>query len=258
MQAAAKGDLDHIRSVLDDPSSDIENVLAVRVRPHVQGQRVKGRPATALHAASAAGARDIVELLIDRGADPSARMQWLRALTPLHVAVTPEIACLLLSGGAPAVALDPREPDPVWYHRQQGRETVALAIAAWRRLHMPAPSPRTLGSSSEEPLPARKPPVVPALCAAELRSAIERFQLTDSQAKVLFAGWGHRRLILDPRIVITNPACPRSLPVLTLQSCARVPARRITCGTVSARSASDCLQMAMRPQSRWLCSHAAL
>jgi len=165
----------------------------VRVRP-VQGQRAKGRPVTALHAASATGTSEVVQLLIAHGANPSARMEWLRALTPLHVASTPEIASRLLNAGAQPVALDPREPDPVWYHQQNKRHDVASTIMEWRRTRfLPALStsrPYVSPTPQPAPPPPRKPPTVPALSAAELKVMEERFRLPPQQALARLSALG--------------------------------------------------------------------
>jgi len=198
--AAGAGDLQLVRAMLilgDHSSSTAEDKrvseIDVRVRP-VQGQRAKGRPVTALHAASATGTLEVVELLIAHGANPSARMEWLRALTPLHVASTPEIASRLLNAGAQPVALDPREPDPVWYHQQHKRDDVASTIMEWRRTRfLPALStsrPYSSPTSQPAPPPPRKPPTVPALSAAELKVMEERFRLPPQQALARLSALG--------------------------------------------------------------------
>ena len=106
VQAAKRGDAAAVTRLLPHVSS-----VDVLVRP-IQGLRVKGRPATALHVAASAAAEEVVTLLIDARADVCKKMQWLRALTPLHMAATPSIARLLLDAGAQPIALDPREPEP--------------------------------------------------------------------------------------------------------------------------------------------------
>ena len=171
VRAAASGDANAVRSILEQRRV---TEIDVRVRP-VQGQVVRGRPVTALHAASAAGAADVVALLLQHGASPTARMQWLRALTPLHVAKTPAVATMLLEAGAPPIALDPREPEPCWYHRQNERADVARAIAAWRRareVEMPSPSRRPATAAGLLTTPRRV--AVPSVSAAEVRPRAAR------------------------------------------------------------------------------------
>jgi len=163
VQAAARGETDSVAALIPRVSS-----IDVLVRP-LQGLRTKGRPASALHSAAAVGSEEVVSLLIQNGAEVSKRMHWLRALTPLHVAATPAVAHLLLSAGAQPIALDPREPDPTWYHRVQGREQVAKAIDEWRRAHLnptpSPPSPRAAAFVSVGPMKT-----IPALSAAEVKA----------------------------------------------------------------------------------------
>ena len=163
VQAAARGETDSVAALIPRVSS-----IDVLVRP-LQGLRTKGRPASALHSAAAVGSEEVVSLLIQNGAEVSKRMHWLRALTPLHVAATPAVAHLLLSAGAQPIALDPREPDPTWYHRVHGREQVAKAIDEWRRAHLnptpSPPSPRAAAFVSVGPMKT-----IPALSAAEVKA----------------------------------------------------------------------------------------
>ena len=165
VQAARAGDVQEVRRLLDRVSS-----IDVLARP-IQGTKVKGRPATALHMAASVGSEPIVKMLIEAGADVSYKMQWLRSLTPLHMAATPEVARLLLDAGAQPIALDPREPHPFWYHNVHGRRDVAAAIDEWRRAHLPPTQ------ASMDPLPPRATPsrtmtarktTIPALSAAEI------------------------------------------------------------------------------------------
>ena len=137
--------------------------------------RFKGSTRSALHMAAANGSLDVVGALLDAGADPSSRMEWLRALTPLHVATTVPVAQRLLASGAHPVALDPREPDPAWYQRQQGRHDVADVISSARiqsRLvsnalaHAPSAAPAPVSSSN--PPQRSKRAVIPSLTAADI------------------------------------------------------------------------------------------
>ena len=110
-QAAARGDVDELRRLLPLVTS-----VDVRCRAN-PAKHHNGRPMTPLHWAASAGAIDAASLLLEAGADPSARMEWLRSLTPLHVAVTVPMARRLLYAGASPVALDPRERAPHTYKR---------------------------------------------------------------------------------------------------------------------------------------------
>ena len=171
VQAAARGDLEATYALLPSVSS-----VDVRIRP-VTGHGLRGRPASALHAAAAAGAVDVGNMLLRNGADPSARLEWLRALTPLHVASTVQMArCLLLAGAKP-IAVDPREPDPVWYQRRQGRHDVADVIAAARAAMRSAAEAaaaanllvsRPSSSHGSRAASATAKRVVPSLTAADL------------------------------------------------------------------------------------------
>ena len=183
VKAAARGDVSTLRQLLPRVSS-------VDVRCRVS---IGGRPSTALHLAAAAGSIEAADLLLEAGADPSARMEWLRALTPLHVAGTVPMARRLLAAGASPVALDPREPDPAWYQRTHGRRDVADTIAAARPVPQPRPasashhrqrssrgSASDAGGSSalapaESPAPRQ---VMPSLTAADIALVREAWSLS--------------------------------------------------------------------------------
>ena len=155
VRAAARGDLQAVRAMLND--GRITNV-DVRTRNN------SPRASTALHMASSYGEIHIVNLLLEHGADPCARLEWLRALTPLHVAATPLMAERLVLAGAQPVAMDPREPDPAVYHRQQGRHAVADVIAAAR-----APAPSATLAPAPMPITAvASKRTVPSLTAADI------------------------------------------------------------------------------------------
>ena len=105
----------------------IHRVTSVNVTVRVQPE---GWPATALHMAAANARHDIVRALLTAGADPTARMPVLRALTPLHVACDETTCRLLLDAGAPPIALDPRQPDPSTYQRSRGNAKVRACARA--------------------------------------------------------------------------------------------------------------------------------
>lgn len=161
--AAARGDLTEVLRLLPQVSH-------VDVRTRLRG---KARPMSALHMAAAFGSLDVVNVLLDSGADHGSRMEWLRALTPLHMATSVSVAERLLAAGAQPIALDPREPDPAWYQRQQGRNDVADAIITARinaRLvssaHAHAPSAAPVPNPS--PALGAKRSVIPSLTAADI------------------------------------------------------------------------------------------
>ena len=187
VQAALRGDLEALQSLLPYVSS-----VNARVRPKT-GNGLIGRPATALHLASAAGALDVATLLLDNGADPSSRLEWLRALTPLHVATTVAMARCLIEAGAQPVAFDPREPDPEWYQRQYGRHEVADEIArakaasrAMAHLALSQPAVVALSTSNGDSPTGRissaAKRVVPSLTAADMPLVREAWGLTPRAA----------------------------------------------------------------------------
>lgn len=188
VQAAMHGDDEAIRKLIPQISS-----IDVLVRP-VKGLRGKGRPATALHLAAAEGCDSVVSILLEARADVTSRMQWLRALTPLHVASTPSVARLLLDAGAQPIALDPREPDASWYHRMQHREDVASAITAWRVarvgtavcIRRASPVPHIVAAQDFVSSPRKS--VVPSMTGPELRAASQAFTLNSDRSAVILHG----------------------------------------------------------------------
>ena len=129
VSAAAAGDLGAVEAALADAA----------LEAHV---RLPGflRATTALHAASSAGAVDVVRRLIESRAAVAGRHGQLRALTPLHDAATEEVARVLLAAHANPWANDPREPDPAWYHEQRARHGVASLIRQRRSETEASPS----------------------------------------------------------------------------------------------------------------------
>jgi hypothetical protein len=193
VRVAQAGELDAVRAALAGGVTDVN----VRVRC-VQGKRLKGRPVSALHAAAASGAADVVEVLLEHGASPRACNELMRPLTPLHLAATAHVAQLLLVAGAQPICLDPREPELVWYHMQHGRTDVADVIAQWKRAQTArengrhtAMRPATHDGGHGQPAPsAARRTAVPAASAAELRDALERWRLPALQARSLITGDG--------------------------------------------------------------------
>ena len=180
VQAASRGDVNALRELLPNISS-----IDVRCRPG------KGRPSTALHVAAASGALEAAKVLLEAGADPSPRMEWLRSLTPLHLAGTVAMARSLLQAGAQPLALDPREPDPVWYQRSQGRHEVADVIAAARtaaqravaQQHAAQRQQRQFQQRAHAPTaesPRRQ--VMPSLTAADIALVREAWSLSPAAA----------------------------------------------------------------------------
>ena len=189
--AAARGDLSEVVRLLPQVSH-----VDVRTRG-------KARPMSALHLAAAFGSVEVVGVLLDAGADPVSRMEWLRSLTPLHLATSVAVAERLLVAGAQPIALDPREPDPSWYQRQQGRGDVADAIITARvnaRLvssaHAHAPS--AAAPPNPSPAVASKRSVIPSLTAADVGLVRECWGCTaealEVAAKVTRAEQPTRRL----------------------------------------------------------------
>eukprot|EP00747_Dinoflagellata_sp_TGD_P035302 gnl/TRDRNA2_/TRDRNA2_137783_c0_seq1.p1 gnl/TRDRNA2_/TRDRNA2_137783_c0~~gnl/TRDRNA2_/TRDRNA2_137783_c0_seq1.p1 ORF type:complete len:252 (-),score=20.94 gnl/TRDRNA2_/TRDRNA2_137783_c0_seq1:296-1051(-) len=77
--------------------------------------------------------------------------------------------------------MDPREPEPSWYHRHHGRSEVAKTISEWRSAHLQAlrsqydPPSRSLSESPRKT-------AVPALSAAELKDAQDKWRLSAARA----------------------------------------------------------------------------
>ena len=144
VSAAQQGDVHTIRQLL--PLARSVNVAARTVNNPLA--------ITALHAAAAAGAHEVVELLLAVGADPSVRVAQHRGLTPLHFARDGRTATLLLNAGAPPIALDPRQPCPARHLRARERHDAADAIVHWRAERLPPPiRERLLGGRPLQLLP---------------------------------------------------------------------------------------------------------
>jgi len=184
--AAARGEADEVRKLLPRASSP-----NVRTRGCCGGSSSStasvystgtrsGHATTALHAASAQGALEVVLILLAGGADPKQRQNGLRLLTPLHEAANVPVAEALLAAGAAPGASDPREPDPVWYHRHHGRVDVAslIAIAARTALRSAGrrPSSATRAVSADVQGAPRK--AMPSMSAAEVAAARKAWRTT--------------------------------------------------------------------------------
>lgn len=167
MLAAACGDVAAVAETLSGATT-----LDVHVR--LPCARSSTRATTALHAASSAGAVEVVRLLLHERADVMGRHGHFRGLTPLHDAANVEVAAALLDAGASPIPLDPREPDPIWYHEQRNRVRTAALIRERRgeverqqrearvRLHPPTVQ-ETFASQSP-----RRPLCSPPLSSSEL------------------------------------------------------------------------------------------
>jgi hypothetical protein len=191
VRAAQAGERHAVLQALD--GGDVSDVN-VRVRP-LHGKR-GSKPVSALHAAAAAGAAEVVESLLDHGASLRVCLEQLRPLTPLHLAATARVAHTLLSAGAQPISLDPREPEPVWYHHQHGRDDVAQTIVAWKRAqtsHERARQQATPTNSTTRGVysaHARRCSV-PAASDAEVRDAVERWQLPACRAAPMVGDADH-------------------------------------------------------------------
>eukprot|EP00931_Biecheleriopsis_adriatica_P102735 TRINITY_DN77673_c0_g1_i1.p1 TRINITY_DN77673_c0_g1~~TRINITY_DN77673_c0_g1_i1.p1 ORF type:complete len:417 (-),score=76.49 TRINITY_DN77673_c0_g1_i1:32-1282(-) len=171
VSAAANGDVAAVAEALQEAS---------HVDVHVRLPRTcsSTRATTALHAASAAGAIDVVQLLLQQRADVMGRHGHFRALTPLHDAASVEVAAVLLAAKASPIPLDPREPDAGWYHEQRSRGSIAALIRQRRaeaeREHRAArarlqPPPSLLTAQIQGTTPRRQLPA-PPMSSAELIS----------------------------------------------------------------------------------------
>ena len=179
-QACQRGDLTEVRLALAAPGVTLDAMV-----------RVSGRPTSAMHLAAESGAAVVVALLLEAGADPCSSPVGLRALRPLHVARNVPVARLLLVAKASPVSVDPREPDPTWYHRQRGRTRLALEIERAAE-EARASSPYALGTVRSAAITSGgggggsgggaarggKGQVVPAVSGDELRAALVAWGVT--------------------------------------------------------------------------------
>lgn len=163
VSAAAAGDLSAVETALHHAA----------LEAHV---RLPGflRATTALHAASSAGAVDVVRHLLEARAAVAGRHGQLRALTPLHDAATEEVALVLLAARGNPWANDPREPDPAWYHEQRNRHAVATLIRQRRSDASPV-----AGDSSPSMAALPRLPSLP-LSSAELQAIRRSFSVKGS------------------------------------------------------------------------------
>jgi len=93
-EAARKGDLAALSSLLNRDRSLVNE----RDREHEGAYEVVGKGWTPLHWAAYSGQLQAARLLLDRGADPKARDAF--GFTPLHYAAEKELVDLLLDRGA--------------------------------------------------------------------------------------------------------------------------------------------------------------
>jgi hypothetical protein len=127
---------DGLRDSLEDCLRDnsLSKPSSINCIVRVGGRSQTNKPTTALHVASQNGHVEVCRTLIEYGADPSRRIELSRVLTPLHLAASPEVVHVLLEGGATGRFADPRIPEPAWYHHQQNRHEVALAIEEYNQI----------------------------------------------------------------------------------------------------------------------------
>jgi hypothetical protein len=155
--------------------------------------RVNGRPATGLYLAAELGATAVVVALLKAGADPQSSPIGLRALRPLHAAANVQVARLLLAAKAFPYSVDPREPEPAWYHRQRGRAAIALEVE--RELQLQRPRASNASTNAQvlthrerlQTTPLRKA-VVPAVSGDELRAVLKAFSKRCEDCKSAHAG----------------------------------------------------------------------
>lgn len=173
---------EQLLSAVDDEEIKVER-LVVEARANFQvrpsqadsgehaGYIPNVRCATSLHASSAAGDLESVRALLAKGCDPQKKQRGGRMLTPLHVAATPAVAEALLAAGARPSSQDPREPEPAWYQRQQGRHDVAQIIAKAARAYRAAASvpepPRGFFQPGARSAPSAPRQIFPSMSAAE-------------------------------------------------------------------------------------------
>ena len=173
VQACQRGDLEAARLALVVPGVTIDAMV-----------RVNGRPTSAMHLAAESGAVAVVALLLEAGANPCSSPVGLRALRPLHAARNVQVARLLLDANASPLSVDPREPDPAWYHRQHGRMRLAREIESASekgRLNDPhtlAAHNSTAAAATTHATRGEQPRVVPAVSGDELRAALGAWGMT--------------------------------------------------------------------------------
>ena len=153
-EAAALGDLDRVKSLLDADASLISqysddgyapfgfatffghpeiDLFLMERGADVHAQATNAQRVGALHAAAAACNRDMVARLLDRGVDPNMRQQM--DYTPLHTAAARgdrEMATLLLRHGATRDAKGTDGKTPADVAREHGHQDIAEWLLSFR------------------------------------------------------------------------------------------------------------------------------
>jgi hypothetical protein len=187
-------------------AAEVAELLTRASSPNVRccakgGGSAKSHATTALHAAAAAGACDVVRVLLEGGADPCARQSGLRILRPLHEAATVAVAEALLEGGAAPTAIDPREPELVWYHKQHRRPEVADVILVAARHQKQQQVAASVASPRSAPSQGGPSKIFPCMTSAEMNAAVQAWGATGGEVLGLMRhaeGWGRLEKTASP------------------------------------------------------------